>query len=497
MEIRIKFIFISIIHLFNPMTQYAQDICYEYNKPISPFAFRKMMRDHYNFTILGTNAPVSGFKVETSQPSITLKGNIISPRKKELVTNLELSAGVQNGLMQIFSGDQLNGYFKASIGFNYMMMKGNSAKYILNGEYLDKITRKKVCEFRENISLAIDSALVLEAFEHHYTRKEKFTFNDFIQYIITRSTQSEYTIDGYKRYLPDVSSHYTNLVLGMLSKYGIDSTLNKEDKLKSFFIQVNTNKKMNLLSEKLSDDQNRYLIFRKDSKHKYRIKDEYEINAYKDIWSSKMISWINLSISATNSNFRTYNSLTESLLDTTSLLPSVNLSYNLFKKWMKHNQYLFFKVGIGIKRVNSLLDLEKFDYKKETIITINGSEQLKNEKSGTAYRGNLFHGIGFEAPIEIYWAPWELPAIPGLYSKLLYSYGDTWINKNKLGFDIGIIWNVHSQQDNDKNLISIVPYMSWLSILKEYKDAGKTIDKDLSDQFLVGVKFGIPVNIGK
>jgi hypothetical protein len=42
-------------------------------KPLSPQAFRKMMRDYYSFTVVGNNTPATGFKVETAKPSITLK----------------------------------------------------------------------------------------------------------------------------------------------------------------------------------------------------------------------------------------------------------------------------------------------------------------------------------------------------------------------------------------------------------------------------------------
>jgi hypothetical protein len=63
--------------------------------------------------------------------------------------------------------------------------------------------------------------------------------------------------------------------------------------------------------------------------------------------------------------------------------------------------------------------------------------------------------------------------------------------------EIGIVWNVVSNDKDSKNVLTIVPYMGWSNLMKEYKNASKTIDKKLSEVFSAGVKFGIPVNLGK
>jgi len=54
-----------------------------------------------------------------------------------------------------------------------------------------------------------------------------------------------------------------------------------------------------------------------------------------------------------------------------------------------------------------------------------------------------------------------------------------------------------NNEKDSKNVLTIVPYMNWSNLLKEFKDVGKTQEKKLADLFSVGVKFGIPVNLGR
>ena len=79
----------------------------------------------------------------------------------------------------------------------------------------------------------------------------------------------------------------------------------------------------------------------------------------------------------------------------------------------------------------------------------------------------------------------------------MYRHSEAWINKSKISGDIGMVWNVANNDTDAKNLLTIVPYVSWSNFIKEYKDAEKTRERKLSDLFSVNVKFSIPVNLGK
>lgn len=474
---------------------YSQDNCYSNTKPLSYYAFQKMMREHYSFTVVGTQAPVSGFKVETNKPSITLKGNILSSANKHLITNLELSGGLQNDFQQLFSGNRLDGYFKASIGFNYLIASGNSAKYIMDNQFVKMMIRKKVCENREDISKKIDSMIVLKAFEDH-ANTVPLSLADFINYVVVLSQLDENKINGYSRTIND-ANYYNRLIVAMIVKYGGDRSLNDNAMFVDFIQKLRISDNASLKSGVMMNDIERASSFRNDRKHKYRLKDDFEIAAYKDIWTSKSISWFNLSFTGINSAFRTYDAGLNSLSDTTSFLPSMSFTYNYLKRRKEANRYLYFRTGIVLRRVNSLSDLVKFDYEKETIISVSPGEQLKSKKSGVAYRGMLTHGFGLEVPVEAFFAPWTNEGLPGLYGKLQYNYGEPWINKNKISCDIGLVWNVNNADKDAKNILTIIPYMGWTNVLKEYKDISAKTQKKLSELFTVGVKFGVPVNLGK
>jgi hypothetical protein len=343
---------------------------------------------------------------------------------------------------------------------------------------------------------------VLDALQVYSTPgKINTSLEAIVNFIIDNSKRDEYTISGYERFIGDSlnaakKQHYTKIVIGMIVRYGADTSVSDQEKLKRFITNLSIKDNRSVLAGKLLSDIKRLYPF-KDTKHKYHLKDDFEIETYKDIWTSKRIMWLNVSLTGSNASFRLYNAATNVLVDSNSFLPGVSVSINFFKKGKEPGKYFFARAAINLKRVNSLVDLTKFDYKKETIISVSPTEQLKSEKSGTAYQGALSHGFGIELPIEMYCAPWKEVAVPGLYGKLQYSYGEPWINKNKASVDVGMVWNVTNSDKDSKNVLTIVPYMSWGNILKEYKDEGKSLQKKASDVFSVGVKFGIPVNLGK
>ena len=124
-HMRPKKIFVTIAILIVAYKGFSQN-------PVSPEALSKMMIDYYNYTLVGSQTPTSGFKVETNKPSITLKGNIFSSNYRRFVINTELEGGVDNGLMQLVSGKDVNTYFKGNIGFNFLLPKNIASHYTLS-----------------------------------------------------------------------------------------------------------------------------------------------------------------------------------------------------------------------------------------------------------------------------------------------------------------------------------------------------------------------------
>jgi|GEM_PF-5035234 len=148
-----------------------------------------------------------------------------------------------------------------------------------------------------------------------------------------------------------------------------------------------------------------------------------------------------------------------------------------------------------IRQVNNVSDLSKISFLNSTALNTGGATTLTSQKTGTAYKGYLNNGFGWDVFFEFYTDIWKHQAIPGLYLKPTYSYGSTRLTKSKLAVDLGIIWNL-SNSDKTKNVISIVPFVSWSNFLRDYTDPTKNTTHTLAELFSVGVKFGIPINIG-
>jgi hypothetical protein len=474
------------------------DTCYRQRLPLTQYSYRKMMRSYYNFTILGTQTPNTGFSVETSKPTITLKGNIIRSKSRQFLVNLELTGGVDDNLMQVFSGGQLNGFFSATLGLNVMFPRGNSAKYVVNDPYLQMITRRKVCDYREELSLQIDSMLALRGLQEASGKNKGISLSDLAKSLRDSCrANGHYSVDGYYlRPFADTVQHFQKLIAGLIKRYLPEVDTSDQEKMYSTFMGLVGNSYDNTIDySSLLADVDRLYEFR-DPAHKYHLKDDFEVEAYKKIWTSKRICWLNISAAGSNSSFKLYDAGSNSITDGTSFLPSLSVTWNFFKKSAKNSRYFYYRFGVVFKRVNSLTDLDKFDYSKETVITVAPGETLKSTNTGTAYNGALSHGFGFEMPLELYWAPWSREAIPGIYFKPRFNHGEAWINKNKLAVDLGLVWNVVNNDKDAKNLLTIVPYVSWSNFLKEYKEIQKVNSKSLGDLFSVGLKFGIPVNLG-
>src|SRR6476469_1677575 len=139
------------------------DPCLRQKTPLSDEAYLKMMRSLYNFTVTGSETPTSGFKVETTTPSITLRGTAFPAHYKSVVWTFELTGGVQDGFMQVFSGKQLNPYATGTIGLNIMTPRLSKGKYERIDTLIQQTFRNIVCADRDKSLKVADSILIMAA----------------------------------------------------------------------------------------------------------------------------------------------------------------------------------------------------------------------------------------------------------------------------------------------------------------------------------------------
>lgn len=466
---------------------------------ISEEAFSKMVTDYYNFSILGSQTPTTGFKVETNKPSIALKGNIISKNYRRFVTNFELEGGLDNGLMQFVSGKNVSSYLKASLGFNFLL-PSNSARFLELTQTEHDMNDNAFRTNKKKLLTQVDSFIVIMLI----TDSDSFAswnFDQFVSAVESESEKNKFTLDNYTRqYNGDRNAHYKAFIRRILTGY---STLNDADNnvlLNNFRGSISNIDSTAVNTRKILEDYDRLKeAIAKDDQTLRNRQYDFEINLTRVNWTWKRIHWINGSVSGSNSNFKLYDNTNtiNPLTDSNSFTHQVSLSYNLLFKGKEASQFIFFRSGASLIRANSLPDLSRYSYKKETTINLPNNEQLKSTKEGIAYEGELVEKMGFELFAELYYAPWKTSFIPGFYLKTMYRNSKAWINPQKVPVELGLIWNVVSSNKEDKNLISIIPYVGWSNLIKEYKDNTKTQTKKLSELFSFNVKFGIPVNLGK
>jgi hypothetical protein len=463
-------------------------------KPLSSAAFGKMMRQHYSFTIVGNNTPATGVKIETSKPSITLKGNIYNSRYKKLIVNLELTGGLNEGNMNIFSNRKLDGYLKGSVGVNYHL-KYNSAKY-----FIDKPSKalllKAIWQNRESVASQLDTLIVLKNIIRNVLAKD-ITLDDIVAAIVIERNNPDYTMDSYKDRQPVAKPSIKKLIVGILRKYypKADASWPDQKLYSEFRACMDTLQCEYVNVKKLVDDQNILDKLLEEENYLDEKQWSYEIEAFKSVWGSKRITWVNATLTGTNDNFKIYDAAV--LKDTFSFLPGFNISFNFLRKWKESYRFAYWRLGAAIQRTNSIVDLPKMDYKKEETIEVTATEKLMKEKTGTAYIGELAHSECYSFYFEGYMQPWSSEYIPGLYGKIEYKHADVWLNMNKVALDLGIIWNITNGDKEARNILSVIPYASWSNIAKEYKKADKLEYKKRSELFSIGVKFGVPINLGR
>jgi hypothetical protein len=488
-------------------TASAQDGCLNAGELLDTAAFRKMINRQFNYAILGSNAPVSGFKFETAKPTITLTGNLVRSKSQDFILSLSLTGGVTDNIGQLFSNRKLNGYFKLSTGLNFALplRKGiynwdkiadtlddgmvmitadqeSQKKYeTVQNTKMNAAFRKVICANRETISKQVENSAVV------ISTLEVDTFTTFHAFL--RAVRRKYKVLQPNRFPGEVDSVR---VLNTLNTYLVKpETVITENIFTLVSLGVRTKSTTDIKLEQLLTD---YTASKKIRKTDYQNQQyDYAIEKLKNIWVKTRVHWLNITPSIANSSLTLFDETTKHLTDSNTALYGIDISWNCYTKY-KGPRYTYIRAGIGFTRANNLEELSTLDY-RTSARQASTTDSLFEEKTGTAYKGMIKHASEFNAYGEVYMAPLKFPV--GLYSCIKYRKSDAWLNKQKLALNLGLIWNVVNSDADAKNILSIVPYVSWSNILKDYADAGKTKQNKASDLFSVNIKFGIPINLGK
>ena len=474
--------------------------------PLSDYAFDKYIKNNFNFAILGENVPTTGIKVETAKPSVTLSGILPVGRSKTKIFNLELTAGAKENIAEIFSGNKTSGYFKASIGFNWLW-PNNIANYapLPHSNATDPLTNqasdKQILDTIARINKYVKIALIHKtlATDTFFKYRDSVTFKKIYLKYAEIAKDDEF----YKRESP--------LILQVLGDYGVkDKDIVQalysfvfmwQEAMKHNNISLTTNEssetmvnrfQVSLFNKNLGKADN-IIKLAKDS-----IADA-QIKLYAKRYNSYNLFYANITPSISNTSFHHYENLVgNTLSERNSFVPAVKIGLNWFKRYPNvSGKFLLLTISATPKRTNSLDDLTQVNYKitKSHVKLPDTTKTINEDESGTAYKGNYKVGFGIETSAEFYAVFTKHLAIPGIYLKLGYSFGEPWINQRQIPFEGGLLFNISSKTKDAVNYLSLIPYVAWSNLKSSIDADGASVA--LHDKFSFGVKLGIPVNIGK
>ncbi|MFD0939706.1 hypothetical protein [Pedobacter boryungensis] len=471
-------------------------------KLLSPYTFNRFLADTYGFTILGSQTPVTGLKFETVKPSITLSGNLVNSKNKTFILNLEISGGVVEDVADIFSSNKLNGYVKASLGFNFLTkynsatFPGKTDKSPATAEMGNRLSDFALLDSLKRINYYTRIAAIHKALndQRFFDSPNLATFSKI--YAETKKTDlANYNLTQEKVLLLKVLASYgiTQPDVNLALKSFVDrwKNLGKKDPVNNTPLSDTITTSYGMLFQKNYRDALKTIELAKDSL------SDTEMRMFKDIYNTVSLKWINISPIVGNTAFHLYDASLGSISSRHSLTLDLKMSFNYLFKYQKNpGRFIFVSGGITPKRTNSLADIDKFSYKtSEQIIKI-GNETITDETTGVAYRGNYLNGFGLDVFLEAYFCLAKSKFVPGLYTKISYAYGEPWVNDHQFPAELGIIYNLPSSDKDSKNLLSIIPYVSWTNLNKSVHYATRT-NESLHSKFAVGLKVGVPINIGK
>lgn len=100
--------------------------------------------------------------------------------------------------------------------------------------------------------------------------------------------------------------------------------------------------------------------------------------------------------------------------------------------------------------------------------------------------------FGLRGSLELYGFPSRKNFVPGIYAKYSFLYSEVFENNSVPSFEFGLPFNINSP-DKKKSIVSIAPYMLFEN-LNRPEDPEST-DEPKSNDFVVGLRVGLPVNV--
>jgi hypothetical protein len=450
-----------------------------------PVAFKKMMINLFNYTIVGDQAPASGFKFQTADPSATLSGNVYISKQKGFITTLSLTGGLNDNLNEVFSGNKLNGYFKSTIGLSWLLTN-NAAGVdpMLNQTFLN-ILHEQNKDSVDAIQSSADTAVVYISLMDTLMLKTP-TFVNLKQVITSNLSKQTYQIKTLTdaRILSILNKLFSNLA--NLSGYSTDKQIAE-------FLNKNNYKLAKAEYDKFVINYNRLTpIFNnlQDSTINMQLKKFSKYYTYKSIY------WLNLQPDLGNSSYHVFNAADSTLNASNNFLYGLKFSLNYLRKYSTSKKFRYLSAGVNLRKTNNLEELTKYTYKSSTQIKLKDGQSISKEETGTGYSGTVKSGVQYGLFAEWYQIPFEAINL-GYYFKAEFNHGSPWVSPNKLSTDLGLVFNVTSSDKEAKNLLTVIPYASFSNILRQRDVTNPSKNTPLHDLFSVGFKVGIPINIGK
>ena len=459
--------------------------------PLNDKDFAKMMIGHYGYTILGSESPATGLKVETTNPSIALSGTIYKNTSGTAIVNLDLAGGVSSGFMDIFSNNKLSGYYKGALNINWMTPK-NSAKFEHPNKWLTRSQKRQILVDSTNLSHKAYTALIYSSL------MDSSIFNQpSLVRLNTVYLERQKSYGNVTTILP--INTLEELVRRIVYSYdsALDTTLSTDKLMLAFVKRFKDSNDTERQVKFIKAYQNRAALLKstKDSISNQHIK------TFKDLYSRITIRWVNFTPGFSNASFWIYNPTEGTLKAKRSFLPFLKVSFNEFTQNQKHKErFTYWLFGGSLRAVDKLEEFSKFNYKKSQELKISDTEKISKEETGLAYLGDKNeHGAGFDLFGELYNTRWPgyFKNFPGLYFKAQYTHAAVWRDDNRLSSEAGLIFNFTNNTKDAKNRLSVMPFAAFSNVLEQRKPDDPFSTVPLHDRFFAGIRFGVPINLGK
>lgn len=210
--------------------------------------------------------------------------------------------------------------------------------------------------------------------------------------------------------------------------------------------------------------------------------NKYIIHKFDTIWTK--LRFITLSPFYDGQKYALYKNDISNRIQETIQSYGLDISFDLYRRLgFEKKKQLYFRLTGTLARGSNIEDFTKKDFIEIDSIFASSKKVIYAEKKGTAYQGNsLEYGFNYGLKGEIYFMPWEGGFAPGFYGRIGFR-NSTILNKALIPTEIGLLFSIVSS-DKKQNNITVLPHVRWQSVTKTG-----------SDNFFIGVRLAVPVNI--